>query len=144
MLQQGKEVRSPIPLHGDAINDCLFIAARGSPLIHLDGLAAGDERMKKLFAWDGRNNAYANFSQLLKQTTNDDSMAMLYCEPADWEKIYEPNARFLKAASDTLASFLPPQVKFKPKSDWQGFGISDMDTLPRPHWPLDKAKPEED
>jgi hypothetical protein len=142
--QQGKEVRSSIPLQGDQISDCLFIAARGSPLVQLDGLAAGDDRMKKLFTWDGKNNAYVNFSRVLNQTTNDDTMAMLFCDAKEWKEVYEANARFLKAGADTLASLLPPQMKFHSESDWQGFGISDMDTLPRPHWPVDKARPEED
>jgi hypothetical protein len=144
LQQQGKNVRGVIPLQADAISDCLFISPRGAPLIHLDGVDPGGDGTGKLFTWGGRNNAYVNFTRMLVQTTNDDTMAMLNCEWKEWERLYDPNARSLKASSETLTRMLPVQFKFRPETDWQGFGIPDMDSLPRPHWPVDKGMREEE
>jgi serine/threonine protein kinase len=146
LQQRGKDVRGNIPLHGDNVSDCLFVAVKGAPLIFLEGVAPGDDRMRPYFTWEAKNNAYVNFKMMLNQSV-DDGMAMIACGTDEWVKIYnDRNARFPNAPnSETLARLLSLQLKYRPEPQWQGVGVGDMDSLPTPHWPLDKgARPEEE
>src|SRR5205823_5937691 len=129
-----------------SVSDCLFVAVKGAPLIFLEGVAPGDDRMRPYFTWEAKNNAYVNFKMMLNQSV-DEGMAMIACGTDEWVKIYnDRNAKFPNAPnSETLARLLSLQLKYRPEPQWQGVGVGDMDSLPTPHWPLDKSvRPEEE
>ena len=50
--------------------DCLFVSIddKTEALIHLDGPDLSEQRMKELLAWEGRQNAYNRFGDMIEQT----------------------------------------------------------------------------
>jgi hypothetical protein len=107
LLRAGPNSRGLVPTRiGDRrlpTVDCLFAAAEGKSLVHLDGLNNDMMQMRRLFSWEGRHNAYSGFTQVLDQQPKGDDMA-----PAPYDQ-----SRWLSFAHEREQVFLPTKVKFE-------------------------------
>jgi serine/threonine protein kinase len=64
--------------------NCLFHAAKGKTLVHLDGVDT-EEQIKRFFSWnEGKGNTYSGFTQMLDQLPRNDMVMPL--PPYDQDK----------------------------------------------------------
>jgi Protein kinase domain len=136
--QEGRTGRGLAQTQVQAAN-CLFAAAGGKSLVHLDGVDT-DEQMKRVFVWaGGQNNVYSNFPQLLDQQPREpEMMSVPAYDKTRWEGFTrEADGRFERVrfaappAEGQHAKATPADFKVKAEADLQGTG-ADLDRLPRP------------
>jgi hypothetical protein len=141
-LRAGKTGKGLVPTRVKSASDCLFAAAGGKTLVHLSGLDS--EEVDRVFAWEGRHNAYSNFERVLDQRPlAEEGMAPKPFDQDRWQtfaKESDPQPLFLKVKFDVpspeerpLAEALPAMFKVKadPKAELQDYG-ADIDQLPQP------------
>jgi hypothetical protein len=146
--EEGKTTRGLASTQLVSVLDCLFAAANGKALVHLDWVDT-DDQMKRLFVWgEGRHNAYSNFTHLLDQQPRDETMMAL--PPYDqtrWERFtHEEDGKFGRAKfaappeEGQLVKVQPAAFKVKVETDMQGYG-ADVERLPRPTEEVNDAEP---
>jgi hypothetical protein len=122
-----------------AAHDCLFASAGGKSLVHLDSVDT-DVQMRQALYWDGSNNAYSNFAQLLdQQPAGEMSMALPPYDKTRWVAFTnESGGRFERArfnappgAGSSFALVRPSDFKLRADAELQGHGVI-VDRLPRP------------
>jgi hypothetical protein len=123
--------------------NCLFHAAKGKTLVHLDGVDT-EEQIKRFFSWnEGKGNTYSGFTQMLDQLPRNDMVMPLPPYDQDKWKAFTQNEterRFtrVKFASwpvgDRSASQAWPS-DFKVKEPDGLKSGSAFDRLPRPSGP---------
>jgi hypothetical protein len=75
-LQSGREQHAPVTVQCKA-KMCMFVAAAGKSLVHLDGPETGEDRLKERLIWTGERNAYGNLKEhMFDQADPGDEMAM--------------------------------------------------------------------
>jgi len=134
-LKGERDGKGLIPVNFDTVADCLFVSASNKTLVHLEGIDIGDDKIKTQIQWDGKNNLYSNFTQLLDlQSTGDEMMTMSnMAVPYTWEKwikTYGDNeqkqekVRFQNPpSSESLEQSRPMNYELTEKSQ-QAFGAS--------------------
>ncbi len=113
------------------------MAAQGKALVHLDGPEANEAKLKELFSWKGEHNAYSNFEQMLDQEPPPGMMAGKSYTQKEWENFTGEKDGLFKRVSfpsrpSASASALPSHFKVKAEADVPGYGVPDLDALPRP------------
>jgi serine/threonine protein kinase len=96
-LQSDKEQRGLIPVQCEA-RDCLFVAAAGKSLVHLDGAEMGEERIRERLSWTGEGNTYASLKdRMFDQGTSGEEMSMSGTTMgADrWKSLFKEDGRYL-------------------------------------------------
>jgi hypothetical protein len=83
-LHAVRDFNGVTPVQVEAAN-CLFQAAGGKALMHLEGPDPG-ERIKTLIAWKAENNVYGGFENLLDNQPFDDKMPAAPIGPIEWPK----------------------------------------------------------
>jgi hypothetical protein len=121
-LQAGREQRAPVPVKCEA-KGCLFVAAAGRSLVHLDGPETGEDRLKERLVWSGEGNAYGNMSdRMFDQGVPGDEMAMPgpTVGAERWKSLYKEgeDARFLPTvkfeaapSAEAFSRVEPPQMR---------------------------------
>jgi serine/threonine protein kinase len=117
--------------------DCVFQAAGGKSLVHLEGPDPG-ERINALLLWKAENNIYGLFENLMDNQPFDDKMPAPPIGPIEWPKrANESRPRFMKDAVLTLVRELPlTQVlpeSFRVKTQVQAGQGAVGNTLARPY-----------
>jgi hypothetical protein len=75
-LQASKDQRMPVPVHCDA-RACLFVAAAGRALVHLDGPETREDQLHDRLTWTGEGNAFGNLKdRMFDQVEPGDEMKM--------------------------------------------------------------------
>jgi serine/threonine protein kinase len=111
-LKTGREQRPPIPVQFEA-RDCLFFAAAGRSLVHLEGPETSEDRLRERLLWSGDGNAYGNLrDRMFDQAVPSDEMAMPgpVVNEKSWRRLFkeDSNARFLP----TIQFASPPSPEF--------------------------------
>jgi hypothetical protein len=121
-LQAGREQRAPVPVKCEA-KACLFVAAQGRSLVHLDGPETSEDRLRERLVWTGDGNAYGNLrDRMFDQGVPGNEMEMpgpivgaerwksLFKEEGN--AIFLPNVRFAAApAVEAFSRVEPPQMR---------------------------------
>jgi serine/threonine protein kinase len=125
-------------------SDCLFAAATGKTLVHVEGLDNDDQVRKFLICDGGAHNAYWNFTNYLdgQPVSDRDVMPPTPYPREQWERFtqeagdrFDRVARFVSTPStDALARVVPGDFHFKLDTGMQDFG-PDLDRLPKPSLP---------
>jgi serine/threonine protein kinase len=135
----GKDVKNLPPLHCTA-SGCLFVAAAGHSLIHLEGLGTSEDRLKDKLQWTpGENgNAYAGFDDgMLDQRPPGEEMAPPAIASNKWKMFtgestikVERSVKFASAPSKDgpFTRVAPSQFK---TTELTGYG-AEVGTLPKP------------
>jgi hypothetical protein len=110
-LQAGKEHRMPVPVHCDA-KSCVFVAAAGRALVHLDGPETNEDRLKDRLSWTGEGNAFGNLKDRMFDQVMPGSDEMTMSGPTvgaeRWKSLFRedgnsqflPGVQFAEAAPD--------------------------------------------
>jgi serine/threonine protein kinase len=122
-LQAGREQRAPVPVQFEA-KACLFVAATGQSLVHLDGPETGEDRLKERLVWSGEGNAYGNLKdKMFDQLEPGDEMKMAGPTVGQerWKILFKEDgsAKFLPtiqfaaapAAESPFSRVEPPQMR---------------------------------
>jgi serine/threonine protein kinase len=136
-MRAGRELKGLVPVHVKPAADCLFVAAGGKALVHLDGPDTSEDRMKALFLWEGHHNAYSRFTDMLDQQPRD--VMDMRPPPYDKEKwkgfTGESDGVFKGVAladppspDESLVHLGPARFRVKADPDQQGYG-ADIDPL---------------
>lgn len=138
-LRTSKDLRDQVPVQVVSASNCLFAAARGKALVHLDGEISNEQKLKNRFTWLGVHNAYGNYPHMLDQESpGGQTIAPLGAR--EWSTTYKDDGRWVdqvkfvgdlkdsQLARETPNSFLPrPDAE----PDFQGFGAV-INDLPLP------------
>src|SRR5262249_52987312 len=63
-LRSSKDAKAVVPVQLRP-SACLFVAANGNALAHLEGFEPNEAQLRTLLTWEGQRNRYANFLRLL-------------------------------------------------------------------------------
>jgi serine/threonine protein kinase len=125
--------------------DCLFTAALGKSLVHLDGVDT-DDQMRNFVSWgpESRHNSYCNFLRYLDQESapggpmappayGKDQWKMFINEDTPEESHFEERVRFQRPPERTtpMSQVDADNFRTKPQSELQGYGVN-VELLPRP------------
>jgi hypothetical protein len=135
-MRASREMKGQVPVHVKPATDCLFVAAGGRALVHLDGPDTSEDRMKLLLAWEGHHNLYSRFNDMLDQQPRDamDMRPPPY-DKDKWKGFTGEDARFTGVAladppapEESLVRLTPARFRVKADLDPQGYG-ADIDPL---------------
>ncbi|MCS6849545.1 MAG: serine/threonine protein kinase [Gemmataceae bacterium] len=136
-LRAPKDLRGLVATEVRPAMHCLFVAAAGKPLVHIDGLDVdSDEQLQRFFTWSGgRHNLYSGFSHFLEQ----EPPSLPPFDRNKWSSFTNEDetysrARLFHAGLDRpLARSLPGMFRLKPDFDLaEGEFGPDIDRLPKP------------
>jgi hypothetical protein len=127
--------------------DCLFAAAAGKTLVHLEG-PDGEEQMKRVFDWFGKRNTYSGFDKVLEQQSSADGGmgGRLGYDQDRWKnfaKETDPEPRFVQVrfavpeGDRPFSQALPEQfraTRSEPQVDFTDCGAP-VEQLPTPYKP---------
>jgi hypothetical protein len=120
-------------------HECLFAAANGKALIHLDGME-NEDQVRGLLAWHGKReqpNVYSGFPMLLDQSPRAEDTMLRPFDRDRWRAFTgeSEDARFKRvqfttapAADEPWTRILPAHFRLKPNADLPKCG-ADLDEL---------------
>jgi tRNA A-37 threonylcarbamoyl transferase component Bud32 len=129
-----------VPTQVNQAFNCLFHAARGKTLIHLDGIDT-EEQVRRFFTWnEGKSNTYSGFTQMLDQLPRGETVMPLPPYDQDKWKTFTQNETDRRFTRVKFAGW--PVGDRSPTQAWPGdFKVKDpeglkvgaaADRLPRP------------
>jgi hypothetical protein len=129
------QFKNMTPVRVDSAS-CIFQAAGGKSLVHLEGPNPGEELTKTLLQWSAKDNIYGGFDNLVDNQTFDGLMGAPPVGRKEWStRPGEQNPRILQMAVLTpsgdliITEAMPKQ--FKVKSDIAAGQGAVLDDLPR-------------
>lgn len=140
LLRREENRQALVPTQVANASSCLFHAARGKALIHLDGIDT-EEQVKRFFSWgEGKGNTYSGFTQMLEQMPRGEAVMPLPSYDQDKWKTFTPgdlDRRFARVkfvawpiAERTQAQTWPADFKVKEPEGLKCGATTDR--LPRP------------
>ncbi|MFL5244901.1 MAG: serine/threonine-protein kinase [Gemmataceae bacterium] len=124
-LKGGKDAKGLIPVNCSSVADCLFVSASNKTLVHLEGMDISEDRIRTQIQWDGRNNLYSNFTQILDlQSAGDEMPPNNMPVPFTWDKwikTYGENEQ----KQEKVAFQSPPSADALERATQSNFRLSD-------------------
>jgi len=100
-LRGARDLKSFTPMQCKATN-CLFTSLAGKTLVHLEGMETTEDKLKERLTWEGSNNVYGNFQEMLDQKPSGTEMRPPSFGENTWKTFSgESDARFAKVKFST-------------------------------------------
>jgi hypothetical protein len=113
-LRAGREPRTPVPVECEA-KGCLFVAAAGRSLVHLDGPETAEDRLRERLIWIGEGNAYGNLKErMFDQLVPGDEMTMAGPTLGEkgWRRLFKEDGPTKFLSTVQFASAPSPESSF--------------------------------